>query len=73
MAHPVETNLLFVTMPSAVAKAAQAAGHSFGATPIGNDGLEARSRICCNWRTTTEDADAFLAAAAAGDQARASL
>ena len=73
VAHPVETNLLFVTMPSAVAKAAQAAGHSFGATPIGNDGLEARSRICCNWRTTTEDADAFLAAAAAGDQARASL
>ena len=72
MVHPVETNLLFVTMPSSVAKALHAAGHSFGATPIGEDGMEVQSRICCNWRTSEEDVDAFLAVVG-GKHATASL
>ena len=72
MVHPVETNLLFVIMRIAVANALQAAGHSFGATPIG-DGLEVQSRICCNWRTSEEDVDTFLQAAIASGHGRASL
>jgi threonine aldolase len=61
MVHPVETNLLFVVMPRAIADALQSAGHSFGASPVGDDAV--RSRICCNWRTNMADVDAFLAVA----------
>ena len=79
MVHPVSANLLFILLPAAIDDALKAAGHSFGASPAGAGMV--RSRICCNWRTSAEDVEVFLATAAeavvaeqsAGDGLKASL
>ena len=59
--HPVEANLLFISLPSHIEAALQEAGHRFSA------------RIACNWRTSEEDVQAFLATAEKAAGARPAL
>ena len=59
--HPVEANLLFISLPSHIEAALQDAGHRFG------------GRLACNWRTSEEDVQAFLATAEKAAGARPAL
>jgi threonine aldolase len=58
--HPVETNGVFVRLPSAVDRALRAAG--YGYYPFGDPG-DGISRLLCSFDTQPEEVDAFLAIA----------
>ncbi|MGE0719147.1 MAG: low specificity L-threonine aldolase, partial [Alphaproteobacteria bacterium] len=66
LAHPVEANAIFATLPGRVIVRLLAQGFRFYRWPDDTSDLV---RLVTAWDTTTDDVDAFLAAArAAGDQ-----
>lgn len=65
--HPVEGNMLFVSLPRAAHRVARAAGAQYYLWPfdqsLDGPGEEAVScRLVCNWATTEADVDGLLAA-----------
>ena len=65
--HPVDANMLFVSMPREMHRAAQAAGAHYYLWPfdqsLEGDGAEMLScRLVCNWATSEADVAGFLAA-----------
>jgi threonine aldolase len=55
MAHPVQTNSVFATLPAPAVKAMHERGWKFY-THVGSHG---EARLMCSWDTQPEDVDAF--------------
>ena len=56
IAHPVQTNTVFVRLPDEVVQAMHQRGWKFY-THVSQD----NARLMCSWDTTPEDVDAFAA------------
>ncbi|MEM7524531.1 MAG: beta-eliminating lyase-related protein, partial [Pseudomonadota bacterium] len=59
--HPVEANLMFVTLPKAAHDAAVAAGARYYDMAHGEDGT-VTARLVCSFATTEDDVDRLIAA-----------
>ncbi len=67
LAHPVEANMVFFAAPRSLHRTLLTRGATYhllppDTDPTGPDTTRLRGRLVCNWQTSTEDIDAFLAA-----------
>jgi len=67
LVHPVEANMIFFAAPRSLHRTLLARGAAYhlfppDTDPTGPDATPLRGRLVCNWQTSNEEIDAFLAA-----------